>query len=392
VDAPVAYLSTFPPRRCGIAEFTRDLRNAVGGDGPVVAMERQPRSDSAGSGGPLIATIRHDNPADYRRAAKVIDAAGVGILSLQHEFGIFGGPDGAFVLELLDALQTPVVTTLHTVLRTPSLRQRAIINELGRRAEAVVVMTEPAARLLVSEYDIDAPIRVIPHGVPELTRENRDRLRTEFGFGGRRVALSFGLVGPGKGYEFAIRAMAEVREDVPEALYVILGATHPDLLAHEGEAYRDSLMGLVGTLGLGQTVRFEDRFVSERDVGRWLNACDLFLTPYPNLGQIVSGTLAFALGAGRAIVSTSYAYASEMLRDGRGLLVPPGSPHALARAISAVMEDASLQRSLEASSLAAGDQMRWPHIGARYAQLFREALRPRALLARPAVHVEAIGA
>jgi glycosyltransferase involved in cell wall biosynthesis len=371
----IFYLSTYPPRRCGIATFTRDLRAAVGG-GRVYAL-------GPTDGGPpeightdppeVMAFLLGHDAAHYRHAAIAIDGLDTGVVSLQHEYGIYGGPDGANVLAFTDRLRTPLVTTLHTVLPEPGERQRAIVRELGRRSEAMVVMSETAAGLLDRRYDVDpARVRVIPHGVPDLVRVDPELVKPELGLAGHRVVLSFGLIGPGKGYEAVIEAMADVAERVPDALYVILGTTHPELVRREGERYRDSLRERAQALGIADRIRFEDRFVGRSELARWLQAADVFVTPYPNLDQIVSGTLSYAMGAGLAIVSTPYLYARELLAGGRGLLVPPASPMALAESLSGLLLDPDRRQAIAARAYARGREMTWPTVGAAYRDLFDE--------------------
>ena len=313
----IAYIGTFPPRRCGIAQFTADLYRSTGDLGQVHAMTRS-EDDGMPRATAVASVIRDVVPSDYRTSARLIDAT-ADVVSLQHEFGVFGGPDGELVLELLDGLRTPVVATMHTVLREPSAHQKMIVEAIARKAAALVVMSDTARSIMSEAYRVDTDIRIIPHGVPERRDLDRTQMKHDLGLGLRPVVLSFGLVGPGKGFEYAIDAMALVRDRVPGAAYVILGATHPDLLRHEGEAYRRSLEARIRDHGLESTVRFEDRFVGRRELGAWLAASDVFVTPYPNLEQIVSGTLAYALGAGRAVVATPYLYAREMLARGGGM-------------------------------------------------------------------------
>jgi glycosyltransferase involved in cell wall biosynthesis len=371
----IVYLSTYPPRRCGIATFTADLRSAVG-SGRVYALG--PLDGGPPESGPIeppevMAFLLHHEPADYRHAAIAVDGMGASVVSLQHEYGIYGGPDGANVLAFADLLRTPLVTTLHTVLPDPTPRQREIVRELGRRCEAIVVMSDTAAGLLAGRYGVDpAVVRVIPHGVPEIDRIDPELRKAAFGLEGRPIVLSFGLVGPGKGYEAVIEAMARVGDEVPGAQYVILGTTHPDLVRREGERYRESLARRAAELGIADRIRFEDRFVSRTELVHWLQAADVFVTPYPNLGQIVSGTLSYAMGAGLAIVSTPYLYAREMLAGDRGVLVPPGSPDALAESLTSLLLDRERREAYAQRAFARGRRMTWPTVGAAYRELFDE--------------------
>lgn len=383
--ARIAFLGTYPPRRCGIATFTRDLRAAVGGDSRVFALAPlEGLADRAGPGAGIHAVVSGHDAADYRRAAAAIGASGAQVVSVQHEFGIYGGPDGIHLLALLDRLDVPAVTTFHTILTRPSARQRAILRELGSRSAASVVMSWTAARLLADVYDV-APhrIRMIPHGVPDLARADSSRRKASLGLAGRPVILSFGLLGPGKGYETVIEAMASVSRAVPGSLYVILGATHPDLLRREGERYRDGLRQRAADLGVEDHVRFEDRFVGASELGRWLQSADVFVTPYPNLEQIASGTLSYAMGAGLPVVSTPYVYARELLANGRGLLVPPREPDALAEALVSVLSDDARRAELADRAYAFGRSMTWPTVGAAYRGLFARVAGSPEISARP---------
>jgi glycosyltransferase involved in cell wall biosynthesis len=235
-------------------------------------------------------------------------------------------------------------------------------------------MSPSAAAVLRSVYDIgDSLVEVIPHGVPELDLVDPERMKADFGLAGRMVLLSFGLLGPGKGFELAIEAMPAILRDVPNACYVVLGATHPELLRRAGEAYRQSLVQRTVALGLADHVRFVDRFVTSAELGRWLQAADVFVTPYPNLDQVVSGTLSYAMGAGLAVVSTPYAYAAEVLADGRGVLIPPASPDALAEAVANLLGDPERRATVGGRAYAFSRPMVWRAVGAAYARVFARA-------------------
>ncbi|HUG30112.1 MAG TPA: glycosyltransferase [Candidatus Limnocylindria bacterium] len=294
-------------------------------------------------------------------------------MSLQHEYGIWGGEDGEHVLDFARALRVPAVATLHTVLREPSPLQRTVLRELVSIAEASVVMSSSAADLLSTAYGVDPRrVHVIPHGVPDLPLVESSSVKSALGIAGRDVILSFGLVGPSKGYELAIDALPAVVAEHPRALYVMVGATHPDMLLREGEAYRRSLADRVATVGMEDHVQFIDRFVGKGELTQWLQAADAFVTPYPNMAQIVSGTLSYAMGAGRAVVSTPYAYAAELLADGRGVLVPPASADALATALNQVLGDPVLRAAIGKRAYAHTRGMVWSAVGAQYRSLFAD--------------------
>jgi glycosyltransferase involved in cell wall biosynthesis len=375
----IAYVSTYPPRRCGIATFTCDLIEAVG-SGEVVAIHSA--GDSHHYPVEVRGRVNRDDRDDYRRAAERIVARGVDLVSIQHEYGIFGGADGSYLLDLVDCLTVPTVITFHSVLRRPTSSQRAVLARLSAKTSASVVMSDGAAELLRSEYGGEpSKIQVIHHGTPDLPAFDSARRKRDLGMAGRTVILSFGLLGPGKGYEHMIRAIAKVRNQHPEALYVVLGATHPQVLRNEGERYRLSLAAQVEELGLRENVKFVDRFVSQEELGRWLQAADIFTTPYPNLDQAVSGTLSYAVAAGKAILSTPYAYACELLADGRGMVVQPDSVSALANGLESLLANEALRADMGRRAYAFGRRMVWHHVGSAYRDLFAQVSRtPRIVL------------
>ena len=392
-----AFVGTYPPRQCGIATFTSDLAEAVTAPAPladraavwaraggparssasvdIVAIDDEERDFPA----EVRLRLRPDRPADYLGVADRLNRTGYDVVSVQHEFGIYGGPDGVHVLDLLDELEVPVVTTFHTVRAHPSDHQRRILREIGRSSSRVVVLSEAAARRLPLIYDIDpATVQVIPHGVPDLPFVDPETIKPLVGLSGRPTVLSFGLLGPGKGYELAIRAMSGVVREVPNACYVILGATHPDLRRREGEAYRESLKALVTDLELGRHIQFEDAYVDLPTLGRWLQAADVFVTPYPGAEQVVSGTLAYALGTGKALVSTPYAYARELLAGGRGQLVPFGDSLVMGREIGRFLTDQGARDRARRLAYEHGRKMTWPVVGRAYRKLFAEVVAEAA--------------
>jgi glycosyltransferase involved in cell wall biosynthesis len=384
----IAFVSTYPPRRCGIATFTADLGRAVGNH-EIVALRRP---DEVAHQGHLVHhAIRTDVRADYARVARALNACDIDAVSLQHEYGIWGPDDGGGVLDFLAALSVPAVATLHTVLRHPTAAQHRIMRGILDTTAAVVVMSRAAASLLSDRYAADPTrVEIIPHGVPDLPLVEPDSIKASVGLGGHPVLLSFGLVGPGKGYESVIEAMPAVVRAVPEARYVILGATHPELLEREGERYRTRLETLVADLGLARHVVFVDRFVGRLELSRWLEATDVFVTPYPNLDQIVSGTLSYAMAAGKPSVSTPYLYAVEILADGRGRLVPPGDRAAMSGALIELLQDHDLRAAMAQRAYAHGRGMLWSRVAADYRQaVTRVRAVPRGVraLAIPAATV-----
>ncbi len=336
--------------------------------------------------------IRRDEPADYTQVARALDRC-ASVVSIQHEYGIWGGEDGAYVLDFVRSLRVPAVATLHTILRDPTEGQRAVLSELVALTDATVVMSRSAGSILRNVYGVDPHrLHIIPHGVPDLPLVDPATVKTDLGLAGRDVILSFGLLGPGKGYELALDALPAVVAANPAALYVLVGATHPDLLRTEGEAYRERLVAQVQRLGMTGHVRFVDRFVGRVELTRWLEAADVFVTPYPKLDQIVSGTLSYAMGAGRAIVSTPYAYASEVLANGRGILVPPGSAAAWATALNEILGDRSLRAAIGRRAYAYSRRMVWSAVGAEYGELLGQAGMSVSRHADPAGAMAAVNA
>jgi glycosyltransferase involved in cell wall biosynthesis len=362
-----AFVSTYPPRRCGIATFTHDLAGATG---PHEIAVLHPSEQASPYPVEVEHRIRKDVASDYARTARSLNDC-VDVVSIQHEYGIWGGDDGEHVLDFARGLRIPAVATLHTVLPEPTPNQREVLSGLVALTEATVVMSRSAADLLGSVYGVDpGRVHIIPHGVPNLPLVEPDTIKSGLGVAGRDVILSFGLLGPGKGYELAIDALPAVAAAHPSVLYVVLGATHPDLIRREGEAYRRSLVDEVQRLGMEGHVQFIDRFVGRFELTQWLQAADIFVTPYPNMAQIVSGTLSYAMAAGRAIVSTPYTYASELLAEGRGILVPPASSDGLGAALNGLLADPALRAETGRRAWQHARRMVWPAVGAEYGRLF----------------------
>jgi len=375
----IAFVSTFPPRQCGIASFTSSLVAACEEhlDGRlrtlVVAMD----SRRADYDYPEIVKQRIDQRArvEYGEAAQFLNFANVRALSLQHEFGIFGGPDGAYLLDLLRDVHCPVFTTFHTILQKPTDGQRAVMNELIQRSQRLVVMSRRGMRFLRDVYG--APwekIRFIPHGVDQMPLVEPDAYKREFNLEGREVVLTFGLLSPGKGIEYMIRALPQVVARHPDLCYVVLGATHPEVRERQGESYRLHLQRIAADLGLERNVLFIGRFVEQHELCELLKATDVYVTPYLNHEQITSGTLAYALGAGKPIVSTRYWYAEELLDHGRGILVDFRDSDALAGAILELLDNPEKLWATRAHAYEYSRQMVWGEVARRYVDTFRETM------------------
>ncbi len=378
-----AYVATYPPSECGIATFTRDVVTSVAKYMPfskptVAAIRREHEIE------PYERIVRfqifRDDRDSYLEAAKFLNDADVDIVSIQHEYGIYGGADGDYVLDLLEALDKPAVATLHTVLQNPSPNQKRIVQELTRLCEVVIVMVRTGRQILLDVYDVDpAKVTVIPHGVPNVHRMSAPSVKRALGMADRAIISTFGLINRGKGLEHVIQAMPRILEKHPNAVYLVLGATHPGVRSHEGESYRNMLTETIGRLGIERAVRFNNRFLALSELVRYLCATDVYVTPYLNKDQIVSGTLAYALGCGKAIVSTPYLYAEEVLADGRGILVDFASPDSIADTVIRILDDAKLKESLEAAAYAYGRRAAWFNVAVDYLGLFHRVLNRRRL-------------
>ncbi|MCX8048836.1 MAG: glycosyltransferase family 4 protein [Methylohalobius sp.] len=369
----VALISTYPPRECGIATFTRDLLEALQkrGENPwVVALDH---SAHGVYGRDVRFRIRQEVPEDYRTAAKMINASPAQVVSLQHEFGIFGGHWGEHVLELTKRINRPLVVTLHTVLPNPPLSALRITQALCRQAAAVVVMSPSAVELLEQRYRVSASsVHLIWHGVPEVEPLPKQEAKLRLGLADRLVLSTFGLIGPNKGIEDAIEAVAWLCRQYPHVLYLVLGKTHPNLERIYGEDYLDGLKAKVRALNLHDHVHFENRYLKDEEILTYLQASDVYLTPYHNPDQIVSGTLSWALASGCAIVSTPYRYARDMLAPGYGVLVPFRQPQKLAHALKKLINRCDLRGRLGQRAYLKSLPMRWPKVAAEYARLFAQ--------------------
>jgi glycosyltransferase involved in cell wall biosynthesis len=373
----IAFVGGFEPRRCGIATFTHDLCEAVAEAAPLAQCFAGALNDRP-EGYKYPPRVRFEiletDLDSYRRAADFLNFNNTEVLCVQHEFGIFGGPAGSHVLAMLKEVRMPVVTTLHTVLQQPDPAQRQVMEELVRRSERLVVMARKGAEILQESYGVPTgKVDVIPHGIPEIPFADPDIYKARFGVEGCRVLLTFGLLGPGKGIEHAIGALPEIVRRHPDTVYLVLGATHPHLVAREGESYRLSLERLAENLGVREHVVFYNRFVSDDELAEFIGAADIYLTPYLNEAQITSGTLAYVFGAGNAVVSTPYWHARELLADGRGILVPFRDPQAVAEGVCAFLDDPERLARTRREAYQFGRETIWPAVARRYLESFRQA-------------------
>ncbi len=360
-----AFVSTYTPRVCGLASYTAEL-SRVSQNREIVALYSDEPADKHAF--EVHHRIRLDERPDYARTAAAL-ARCAEVASIQFDSGVWGGIDGESVLDFVHALEIPAVATLHSLPRQPSENQREIIAELVRSVRASVVMSEAAARVLTLTYGADPlAIEVIPYGAPDVPSIAPEAVAPTLGLDGVEAILSFGLLGPGKGFELMIEALPAIVAAHPKARYVILGATHPDVVREQGEAYRTALAARAAALGVGANVRFVDEFVGRNVLTRWLQAATVFVTPTPDLDTLLSGPLAYAMATGRAIVSTPYPYAEELLADGRGSLVPP-EPAALAAEVIRLLDDPALRASMGKRAHEHARPMAWGRVGADYQRL-----------------------
>jgi glycosyltransferase involved in cell wall biosynthesis len=373
----IAFIGNSLPRHCGIATFTTDLQQAIAAlrpelDSAIVAMNDHGQSYDYPA--TVRCVVRDDKIEDYAEAADFLNAGRFDIVSLQHEFGIFGGESGDYLLALLSRLTVPVVTTLHTVLSHPTPIQHTVLDRVIAASSRVVVMAEKGRSLLRTIYDVPAEkIEVLPHGIPDFAFVEPDAAKARFGHAGRTVILTFGLLSPSKGIEFMIDAMPSILESRPETVYVVLGATHPNLVREQGEAYRESLQARVCELGIEGSVVFLDQFVDQATLLEFISMCDVYVTPYLNETQMTSGTLAYAIGLGKAVVSTPYWHAQELLAEGRGILVPFADAGALGGEIAALLTDDCRRQAMRRRAYAVSRSMIWERTAERYLATFDAA-------------------
>jgi glycosyltransferase involved in cell wall biosynthesis len=377
----IAFVGDYLPRKCGIATFTYDLCTSVATQYPGSDCFVVPINDiSSGYDYPAEARfeIEEQEVDSYLRAADFLNFANTDIVCLQHEYGIYGGPAGSHVVRLLRDLRMPIVTTLHTVLRDPTSEQHRILTQIADLSARLIVMSERARSFLRDVYDVpEAKIDLIAHGIPDMPFVDPNFYKDQFAVEGKFVALTFGLLSPNKGIEQMLKAMPAILQEFPNFVYIVLGATHPNLLREQGERYRISLERLAKDLGIKPNVSFYNRFVEIDELIEFIGMADIYITPYLNPAQIISGTLAYSFGCGKAVVSTPYWYAEELLADGRGVLVPFGDSEALARETCELLRDEPRRHSMRKKAYMLGREMIWSHVAHLYMASFQRARRSR---------------
>jgi glycosyltransferase involved in cell wall biosynthesis len=379
----IAFIGNYLPRECGIATFTTDLCTALAteyGEGRLFAIPVNDPDSSYEYPQQVRLEITQEDLASYERAADFLNFNGNDLVCLQHEYGIYGGPAGRHILTLLRRLKMPLVTTLHTVLREPNADQRSVLEEIARLSDRMVVMSELAAQMLREVYAIPGgKIDVIPHGVPDLPFMDPNYFKDKFGTEGKSVLLTFGLLSPNKGIQNVIRALPAILARHPNVVYIVSGVTHPHIRKHEGERYREGLQALAEQLGVSSNLIMNNRFVSAEELVEHVGAADIYITPYQHEAQVVSGTLAIALGAGKAIISTPYWHARELLAEKRGVIVPFENPDAIAEAVLALLENDAERHAMRKRAYLHSRETTWPKTARDYMASFQRARFERSL-------------
>ncbi|MBU0478322.1 glycosyltransferase family 4 protein [bacterium] len=383
----IAFIGNYSPRQCGIATFTTDLCEAIAAKYSQTTCIALPVNDiKAGYAYPLRVRfeLTEKDIDSYRRAADFLNINNVDLVSLQHEYGIFGGHAGSHILELLRELRMPIVTTLHTILLDPDPDQKRVLEEVAALSDRLVVMSKRGAEFLHDVYGVlPEKIDLIPHGIPDVPFVDPSFHKDLFGVEGKIVLLSFGLLSASKGIENVIAALPAILARHPNVVYIVLGATHPHVMQNEGETYRLSLQWLAQEKDVEGQVIFYNRFVSLEELVKFISVADIYITPYLNATQIASGTLAYTLGAGKAIISTPYWYAEEMLAEGRGVLVPFRDPAALADQVIDLLDNESQRHAMRKRAYVFGREMIWPQVASRYMECFERARAERRHFIHP---------
>ncbi len=379
----IAFIGNSLPRRCGIATFTTDLQSAIELTNPDLATGIVAMSDAGWNydyPSSVLFTVHDQEFTDYIRAADFLNSQQFDMVSLQHEFGIFGGEAGGNIITLLSRLRMPVVTTFHTVLERPKASQRSVMGQIIALSAKIVVMAEKGRDLLQSVYGVSPDkIEVIPHGIPDVAFADPDKAKAELGFAGKPVILTFGLLSPNKGIEVMIDAMPHIIERCENAVYVVLGATHPNLARDRGEHYRESLLNRAKELGIEDHVILLDQFVDQATLLKFITMCDVYVTPYLTEAQMTSGTLAYSFGLGKAVVSTPYWHAQELLADGQGVLVPFGAVDVTGREVADLLTDDVRRNAMRHTAYSRSRSMTWAMTAIRYLDVFQSVRQKQQL-------------
>jgi len=392
--ARIAVIGNHLPRQCGIATFTTDLCDAIVAEYGAAKLSVVAVNDPLS---PYAYPVRvrfeitEGDISSYRAAADFLNSSDVDVVCLQHEYGIYGGKAGSYILQLLQHLKIPVVTTLHTVLREPDVDQRIVMQEIAARSDRLFVMSEHSSRFLRDVFKVpEEKINLIPHGIPDLPFVEPGPYKKSISTAGKTVLLTFGLLSPNKGFENVIQALPRILSQHSDVVYIIAGATHPHVKLREGDRYRLELEALATKLGVERNVVFHNRFVSPQEMATLVSAADIYITPYRYEAQAVSGTLAYALGAGKAIISTPYWHAAELLSDGRGILIPFEDPASIATAAIELLNDSVARQAMRKRAYVYARQMGWNRAAQSYMRAFTQVGDNRAQPAYLSFPVQAV--
>jgi glycosyltransferase involved in cell wall biosynthesis len=374
----LAYIGTYPPRECGIGTFTENLAHSMLENGKevkeIMVFSMNDHNQKYPYPPEVKLSINQEQQTDYLEAVNYINLSGADACILEHEFGIYGGLSGIYILPLLHRLNIPLITTLHTILETPSYTEKAILKEICKMSDKVVVMSHKAIHFLVEIYDVPKEkIILIEHGVPDIHFDNQES-RKEFKLNDKKLLLTFGFIGRNKGIETVIKALPQIIEKHPEALYIVLGKTHPNVLRHSGEEYRNYLQVLIKSLKLNDHVLLLNEFIDENELFKYLSACDIYITPYLSEAQITSGTLSYAMGAGCAVVSTPYWHAAELLAENKGRLFDFNDSDGLSEVLNELLENPENLHEIQENATEYGQDITWPKIGQKYTELITQVL------------------
>src|SRR5579872_1391737 len=378
----IAVLGNYLPRHCGIATFTADLCAAIStecGSARLLALPVNDTEEGYDYPDRVRWSLAQDDVKSYQEAAEFLNFNNIDMVCLQHEYGIFGGPAGSHILHLLRGLKMPVVTTLHTVLREPNPDQMLVMEEIAELSDRLIVMSQLSSQFLQEIFKVPGnKIDMVPHGVPDLPFLDPNFYKDRFGVEGKAVLLTFGLLSPNKGIENVIQALPQILSKHTNVVYIVAGATHPHILRREGEQYRTNLQMLARKMGVESNVFFHNRFVSPEEMVEFIGAADIYITPYRHEAQVVSGTLAYALGAGKAIISTPYWHAIELLDDRRGALVPFQNPDAIAHKAIELLDTPAIRHAMRKRAFVYSREMVWKRVAQGYMASFAQARRDRA--------------
>jgi glycosyltransferase involved in cell wall biosynthesis len=371
----VAYISTYPPRQCGIATFTKDLIDAVeevdGFTPTVIALNDKGAIYDYDRRVKFI--IERDSEKDYSEAAEYINTSNIAIVNLQHEFGLFGGDHGNKISIFLDKVNKPVVTTLHTVQPDFDPEAKDILKLISKKSKATVFIAHSAAKILRKQGISIRKYAVIPHGCPEINFKDNLSVKESLGLKDKTILSTFGLISSGKGIEYVIQALPQIVKNKPQLLYLIIGQTHPEVRKHEGEKYRNTLMNLASKLGLDEHVRFDNRYLSKRELIKYLQATDIYLAPYSSPNQISSGALTYAMGAGNAVVSTPFIHAQELLASGRGVFCKFKDPASIAEGINSLLDEKT-REIIQKRVYRYSRRFLWTNVAKNYVKLFKTVI------------------